>query len=241
MLQDSKIKKIYNAKSDFYRNLISTSYKYNDYRLNEYRYYMYVTFLRLFIKTKKNSFQKKITTIKHTSLIHIFLRKIIFCGNKLRSLIVINNLVNNFYYFYVQPSPTFLEKYPTYPAFVNFLKINRQFLHIDFVLEMISSLNEAMFDFTVVRLNKRTKKKRKAKYDYELNYISPNKRYANFIKNLVSLSNDYNFYTFSDRVVSAFFDTFYFQKNSELFRRKLYVYKLILKKKSSSLDFSLKN
>ncbi len=234
--------KLSSKKKVFFKNVVWTNYKDNFINFDSYQYSLYNTFVFNNFSKKKKSFvyntgdanisrerrfAKKIISDK-------FLQVLINGGNKLKMLKCVNLIQNNFYYLYNNPERDFLNKYQSFIFFKNFSNVNKKFFNFNFILNMILELNQTIFDLKVVKLAKREKKKKKQKYNLEVKYLSKSKRFTNVLKNLTLNANHYNYYNYNERLLASVFDNFFLQKNSTLYKKKLYVYNSILKKRSSS-------
>jgi hypothetical protein len=217
-------KKLTNNFSDFsinYKNLIS--YDYNYYI---YSFFIKKNFFKFNKKKNLNSVFKKNT--------HLFLQNCIKGGNKLKFLSFFNHMRNNFYFFFSKKFEFFQKKFPTYNIFYNFSKTDLKFFDFDFLLNLVLKNNESIFSTKVVAINKKLKQKTKTKnkYNIDLQYLKSEKRIFFTLKQIHLYSNNYNFYKYNERLLMSFFNVFFFEKNSDIYKNKIMTYKSILKKNS---------
>jgi hypothetical protein len=208
-----------------YQYSLYTTFVFNNFRKKK-RFYLYKNTDNSVLRSKK--FNKKLITSK-------FVQVLINGGNKLKMLHYVNSVHNSFYFLYNNPEKEFFSKYQSFGFFKNFSSINSKFFNFNFVLSTVVELNQTIFDLKVIKLNKKEKKRKKQKYNLEVKYLSKTKRYTNILKSIGLNSNSYNYYKYSERLLASIFDSFFLQKNSILYKKKMYIYNSILKKRSSSL------
>jgi hypothetical protein len=186
-----------------------------------------------FVKKVKSSSSKHVNFInKNKSNLDKLLNVILSNGDKLKFLKSLNSMVNIFYFSFIHKSVFLQNKFDTYTLFYNFSKENDFFFNFDFILNNIVNLNESIFNIKVLKLNKRNKKRLKKKYDFEIKYLKKEKRAGNVFKSLHLFSNSFNYYKYNERILASVFTTFFFQKSSKIYKKKLLAYSSILKKKS---------
>lgn len=217
---------------NFYYNFYFDNYKTdtNDYinidRAN------YKIFINSYFFKKTKSFTTKSNFLKDSTNFDRFLNMIISHGDKLKFLKSVNKAVNIFYFSFIHKSNFLQNKFDNYSLFYNFSKENDFFFNFDFILSNIVNLNESIFTIKVLKLNKKNKKRLKKKYDFEVKYLKKHKRAGNVFKSLHLFSNSFNYYKYSERILASLFTTFFFQKSSKIYKKKLLAYSSILKKKS---------
>lgn len=168
---------------------------------------------------------------KHSSCTDIFLKNTSYSGGKLKMLSGLNNVSKLFFFNFFKKSKFLELKFPSYNIFFNFSKSNEFFFDLNYIFKNIITLNESIFSTKIVKLDKRLKKKSKSKFDFELKYLHKNKRYSHTIKLLNLYSNNFNYYKFDERILSTLFATLFEQKNSDLYKKKIYTYNNVLKQK----------
>lgn len=100
------------------------------------------------------------------------------------------------------------------------------------MIQLVLNNNDTLFGTRAVCLDKRSKQKNKSKYSVEFNYIKKNNRSIFILKQLLLNSNSYNYYTFDQRILMSFMNAFFLEKESDIYKSKIYTYKNILKKNS---------
>jgi hypothetical protein len=153
-------------------------------------------------------------------------------GDKLKFFKSLNKVANTFYFSFIHKSLFLQNKFDNYTLFYNFSKENNFFFDFNFILNNLISLNESIFNIKVLKLNKKNKKRLKKKYDFEVKYLKKHKRAGNVFKALHLFSNSFNYYNYNERLLASIFTTFFFQKSSKIYKKKLLAYSSILKKKS---------
>ena len=141
---------------------------------------------------------------------------------------------NNFYYFFSKKFEFFQKKYPTYSIFYNFSKTDLKFFDFDFLLNLILKNNDSIFFTKAITISKKIKQKNKIKnkYNLDVQYLKPEKRIFFTLKQIHLYSNNYNFYKYSERLLMSFFNVFFLEKNSDIYKNKIMTYRNILKKNS---------
>lgn len=175
---------------------------------------------RNFLKNKKKSF------------IDMFLQNSCYNGNKLKMLNYCNLVNLLFFSNFIKKSAFLSNKFSNYNIFYNFSKSNEFFFDLSYIFENIVSLNESMFITKINKTDKKAKKKAKSKFNLELKYLDKSKRQSNVIKLLSLYSNNFNYYKFHERFLTSIITTLFDQRNSDLYKKKIYTYNSVLKKKS---------
>jgi hypothetical protein len=232
-----KSKKIF-----FYKNVVWVNYKDNFTNFDTYQYTLYNTFVfnnffkkkRLFLHKVSNNNSVRFKKYTKKLITNKLIQVLINGGNKLKVLKCVNSIHNSFYFLNNNPEKEFVSKYQSFDFFKNFSNTNFKFFNFNFILSVILELNQTIFDLKVVKLNKKDKKKKKQKYNLEVKYLSKNKRFTSVLRNLNLNSNSYNYYKYSERLLASIFDSFFLQKSSALYKKKIYIYNSILKKRSSN-------
>lgn len=198
---------------------------------SNYDYYLYSFFIKKnfnpFLKNDSNNFKKK-------SFINSFLQNSFRFGNKLKFLSFFNKMRLNFYMLFFKKYEFFQKKFPTYNIFYNFSKTESKFFDFNFLLNLIIKNNESIFQSKAIRINKKIKQKNKTKlkYSVDIQYITSNKRPLFILKQIHMYSNYYNFYNYDERLLMSFFNIFFLEKNSDIYKNKIFIYKNLLKKNS---------
>jgi len=218
------------------QNYFNLSQNYKNLTNDDYNYYIYSFFVKKnFTKlniTKSNNTKKLNFFFKKNS--QIFLQNSIRGGNKLKFLSYLNSMRNNFYFFFSKKFEFVQKKFPTYNIFYNFSKTDLKFFDFDFLLNLILKNNESIFFTKAVVISKKIKQKNKTKnkYNLDVQYLKSEKRVFFTLKQLHLYSNNYNFYKYYERLLMSFFNVFFLDKNSDIYKNKIMTYKNILKKNS---------
>jgi hypothetical protein len=152
-------------------------------------------------------------------------------GYKLKFINYLNKTQRIFYYSFFFKNLYLNNKFNTYIMFYNFSKSNDYFYDFNFILNNICLLNESVFVLRAIRLNKKKKNKPKNKFEFDISYIKNHKRGSFVLKSLHLYSNTYNYYKYYERFLGSVYSSFFDQKNSVLYKRKINAYTFLLKKK----------
>jgi hypothetical protein len=220
------------------KNLKKEFFLYKNYKNssnNYYNHYVYSFFLKR--NFNKINFKKTINKnlnnmVKKNS--QLFLQNSIRGGNKLKFLSYLNFMRNNFYFFFLKKFEFFQKKFPTYNIFYNFSKTDLKFFDFDFLLNLILKNNDSIFFTKAITISKKIKQKNKtkSKYNLDVQYLKSEKRIFFTLKQIHLYSNNYNFYKYSERLLMSFFNVFFLEKSSDIYKNKIMTYKNILKKNS---------
>lgn len=211
-------------------NLQNTSYNYY-----VYSFFIKKNFSKFDFNLKNNKTLNLFRLIsKNNNHIHLFLQNSISSGNKIKMLNFLNKMRFNFYYFFSKKIDFFQKKFSTYSIFYNFSKTELKFFDLDFIFNLILKNNESIFFTKAVRLNKKLKQKNKlkSKYNLDVQYLKNDKRNFFTLKQIHLYSNNYNFYSYDERLLMSFFNVFFLEKNSDIYKNKIMTYQNILKKNS---------
>ncbi len=217
--------------TNFYKNVLNNSHSHFDYSYYLYSFFLKKNFYKFSKGIKKNIKQN---VESKNNLTGEFLQNSFKSGKKIKFLKFFNVMRLGFYWFFSKKVDFFQKKFPTYNIFFNFSKTEKKFFNLDFLLEVLLKDNVSIFYSKVVRLNKKIKQKNKTKlkYSLDLQYLKPLKRQSFFFKQIHLHSNNYNFYDYNQRLLMSFFNVFFLEKNSEIYKNKLTTYSNILKKNS---------
>lgn len=148
-------------------------------------------------------------------------------GNKLLMLKHFNFFHNGFYFLFNEWNEFLSKKFNTYDVYYEISDQNPRFFNINLLLKSILDLNESMFNVRVVKFTKKQKRhfKIKKKFFSSVVYLPKYKRNRSVLKCIHTFSNQYNYYNYFERLLMSFCESFFFQKNSFLYKRKVYMYK----------------
>lgn len=164
--------------------------------------------------------------------VDLFLKNSSFSGKRLKMLNYCNLVSSSFFFNFLKKSKFLSNKFSNYNIFYNFSKSNEFFFDFNYILENVVSVNESIFTTKVIKVDKKVKKKDKSKFNLELKYLNRFKRQSSVIKSLNLYSNNFNYYRFNERLLTGLVTTLFEQRNSDLYKKKLYTYNMVLKKKS---------
>lgn len=176
----------------------------------------------------KRNFLKK----NNKTFVDMFLRNSSFSGKKLKIINCCNLVSLLFFANFIKKSTFLSNKFSNYNIFYNFSKSNEFFFDFNYILENVVNLNESIFTTKVSKSDKRSKKKVKSKFNLELKYLNRVKRQSNVIKLLNLYANNFNYYKLHERLLTSVMTTLFDQKNSDMYKKKIYTYNTALKKKS---------
>lgn len=205
-----------------------------DYYLFLYSFFLKKNFLRILNFTDLRQPVKLKNFLLKSSNTSSFLQNLFKSGGKLKSLKHLNLLRNSFYYMFVKKFDFFSKKFQNYNIYYTFSETEKKFFNFDFLFNIMYIINESIFNTKIVKLNKKLKQKNntKSKYSLDFKYLSPNKRKNFLFKQIHLNSNNYNFYSYNERLFMSFCNTFFLEKNSDIYQSKINTYKNILKKNS---------
>ncbi len=190
-----------------------------------------------FVKLKFTFFEPKISKrfmdysgsyLKNkNNFIKMMMETALIGGNKLTMLKHYNFFHNNFYYFFTRKIDFLSQKFSSYDVYYDIALQNLNFFNINLLLKNILMLNDSMFNLRVVRFTKSQRKylKTKKKFFSEVVYLPKYKRQKTLLKVIHRHAHQYNNYNYHERLLMSFCNSFFFQKNSFLYNRKMFIYK----------------
>lgn len=169
------------------------------------------------------------------NFINLLLKSSLRGGNKLLMLKHFNLFNDSFYFLFNNWNSFLNNKFSTYNVYYEISVQNPRFFNINLLLKSILDLNESIFNLRVVKYTKSQRKflKPKKKFFYEVVYLPKNKRFKNLLKIIHRHAHQYNNYTYFERLLMSFCNSFFLQKNSLLYNRKIYMCKNAFVKKQS--------
>lgn len=175
---------------------------------------------------------KKLTSLKRSNNISLLLRFLNFLvknGLKIRYANILSSgvlkLYSMFFFFnktLASENKYYKDMFLVIPNFLNFYSFK-------IILHFFSSLLEPFFYMRVKKVEKKYRKKLKKKFTIQPIYVKPQKRVGFVLKTLVNYTNLFSSYSLSERMFLSLFKTLIEQKNSFLYRRKLYMYSKLFK------------
>jgi len=185
-------------------------------------------------KINKLKFQNKtLLSVKRRSNINIagkFLNFFLRRGLKIQYLKALNLGISGFYFFYFFFNKFLVKQHSNYSSVFGLIPNFIGFYHFSKMLNFFSNLLEPFFYLRVKRVEKKYRKKIKKKFVSETVYIKPPKRIGLVLKSLLYYTNMFSHNSVSERLSWALFKTLTEQKNSYLYKRKIYMYTKMFKK-----------
>ena len=111
----------------------------------------------------------------------------------------------------------------------NSLFLNFNFFKINLILKLLINLINPVFDVICYNVPKTYKKKLKKNYFFKLKYLNNNLRAKRALKWLYLYSLNFNDKLFFKKIFKSIFFTFLEGKNSFLYKKKIQIYKKIIK------------
>lgn len=108
--------------------------------------------------------------------------------------------------------------------------LNFNFFKINLILEFLINLLNPVFDVECHNVPKTYKKKSKKNFFFKIKYLNYNLRKKRALKWLYLYSLDFNDQLFFKKVFKSIFFTFLEGKNSFLYKKKIEVYKKVIKR-----------
>jgi len=222
------------------KNYVYNNY-YSNYNENEIYFENYVSliyFIYYFNENKKiwknkyesnKNFKKYRRIFLNKKELSIMYLNVLFRkGKKLRYLVKYNKCIDMFYESFRYKNNFFNEKFKDYDIVYEYLYKNKD-IDIDYIFEHLLELNYMIFNVFLFKQQK-NKKKKNIKFLKLFKYSLPEKRSSSFIKDLYNYSNKFNYYNIEDRILSSFLTVLYSQKESVLYKKKIYTYSKYIKK-----------
>lgn len=200
-------------------------------------FYLYRNFKFLNFQKKKYTKVIKSSNIKYPNFfrnnnfsnIKSFLNVFMKNGQKDKYLIIIFKIFKLFYFFLNKGF--FLEK-----NFENYYKLSslfytyKNFFYINFFFDWFVYLLSPKFDLQCLSVPKKYRKKLKCKFLFKLKYVKEFKKKKKVMKWLYLYNLKFNDLKLVNRLFNSFIFTFFEDKKSFLFSKKLVIYKKVLLK-----------
>ena len=186
-----------------------------------------------FVVKKKITYNNQImlSTKRSTnlSIISRFLNFLVKKGLKIRYTNILSKSIARLYFmffFFNKPlsvdNKYYKDMFLIVPNFLNFYNFKT-------ILLFFTSILEPFFYMRVKKVEKKYRKKLKKKFTIQPIYVKPAKRNSFVLRSLVNYTNLFSTYSLSERLFLAIFKSLTEQKNSFLYRRKLYMYSKLFK------------
>ena len=184
---------------------------------------------RRFFKRKRKKRFLSYYRIKSTNFRQNFTNVILNKGLKLKYNNEMSKTFQLFFFFFKKSNPLFTE-YSNFFKWVSFSKNYPYFYSIDFLIRMICTPLIPRFTIQCEKVPKKLKKKIKTKYQFKLKYVQFHNDFKKILKWLYYYSKYFNKTKLSDRLFHSLFITFFEEKKSFLYSKKIRIYKKMLKK-----------
>jgi len=183
-------------------------------------------------KNQHPSFYRIQTMTKVVQLTNLFLK----CGKKLKYQQIIFNLFS-ILFFLVKKKNNEVQKFTNFYKFFEFAKTYKNFYNISFFLNTICSFLAPRFNLQCLSVPKKYRKKFKCRYLFRLKYVKFFNESKKCLKWLVLYSNQFFKYKVESRLLNSLLLTFFEEKKSFLYLKKIAIYKKMLIKSKVKSTF----
>lgn len=125
-------------------------------------------------------------------------------------------------------------KHNTLQSSIDILKnsffLNFNFFKINLILEFLINLLNPIFDIECHDIPKKYKKKSKQQFSFKIKYLNTNLRKKRALKWLYLYSLNFDEKLFFKKIFKSIFFTFLEGKNSFLYKKKIQIYKKVIKR-----------
>lgn len=121
-----------------------------------------------------------------------------------------------------------LQKYSYYNEFLYNFNCNSKFKNINFLLNWLSSWIEPMFFIECSSLQKKYRKKLKKKYIYKIKFLTKKNRLNKVLSFILKYTNTLLNFKFSNRLLFTYMDLIFNYKESNIYIKKIVIYKKML-------------
>jgi hypothetical protein len=174
---------------------------------------------------EKKSFTNKNILVNNNILANKLICYSLYRGLKLKAYNYYNNYMSLFFSFFRDFNKDMNEVYPLYSMYFEYAQNNKSiFFSPIFVYNNIVGFLEPTFVLTVAK----KKKKRKLIKQLNVSYIKPSKRILFCVRLLNVFSKSFKFRTSSDSKCFSLINTFLSNRNSILYKKKIYTYNKLL-------------
>lgn len=187
-----------------------------------------------FLKNNK-IFYKNIYNFKLKS----FFKKIVMLslkrGLKLKFFKYISSAFKFFFYLFLHNNLHMFSKYKNvYNIYYSFFNLTNLFFNVNFLLFWLSSIIEPMFTLKCLSVPKKYRKKLKKKFTFSIFFLKKEKRKNVFLRWMYLNTFVFNDQMFFKKFLKSLLDIFLKNKKSNLYLKKIIIYKKILKKLTST-------
>lgn len=206
----------------------SNWYLRNFWQLNPFKDKNILQCKRFFKRRRKN----KVSSYFRISSLNFkqnFINITIKRGLKLKYANITSKAFQIFFFFFKRNDPLF-HGFSHFFKWASFSTKYTYFFSINFLLKIISEFLAPRFTVQCEKLSKRLKKKTKLKYKFRLKYVQFHNDFKKALKWIYFYSKFFNKATLSGRLFYAILFTFFEEKKSFLYLKKIKIYKKMLKK-----------
>jgi len=182
-----------------------------------------------FLKSKKKKKFSSYFRIKSLNLKQNFTNLITKGGLKLKYANIVSKSFQIFFFFFKRNDPLFHD-FSNFFKWFSFAAKHSYFFSINLLLKIISDFLAPRFIIQCDKLPKRLKKRMKVKYKFRLKYVQFHNDFKKALKWLYFYSKFFNKATLSGRLFYAILFTFFEEKKSFLYLKKIKIYQKMLKK-----------
>lgn len=167
---------------------------------------------------------------KNKSILNKFLNFFFRRGLKIQYTNTLNSSVSDFYFFFFFFNKSLNNMYKGYSEIYNLIPNFLNFYNFGTMLNFLNTLLEPFFFIKVKKVEKKYRKKLKKKFVAQPSYVQPHKRVGLVLRSILYYTNLFSSYKLSERLSLGLFKLLVEQKNSYLYRRKIYMYSKMFKK-----------
>ncbi len=187
--------------------------------------------LFFFLKKEKLKLLSKTKIVnKNNNALNTIVNFLSFAGKKNFSYKVFSKFFENLSIFLFLERNYLMENYIFVKEFIFNLKSNKNLNNMCYVFDWLIFWYRPIFTAKCYFVPKKYRKKLKKKYLVKIQYVDRLKRKNVALKNILLHSSNYSNYSIYSRITLNMFDTIFNFKDSKPYKRKLQIYKKLLKK-----------
>lgn len=177
-----------------------------------------------------NNQQLSVKRHKNVSPITRFLMVLMRHGLKIKYLNYLNTAVSDVYFSFFFFDKQVNETYKNYMNIINYTAQKLNFFKINTILSFLVRLLEPFFFLKFEKIQKKYKKKYKKSFLSKIVYILPHKRLNLVVRALYNYVSLFSQFDLQNRLSSSLLKTMLENKNSLLYRRKIFMYNQVFKR-----------
>lgn len=190
-----------------------------------YNFFLNFKFTTLFFKKKQHIIGEDLLLLT-SFLMYRGLKLSIFLKITKNFFYIFNNLINN-----KDSSQVFFKKYVFSNIFMSFVGANINIFNSHFLLDWCVSFLIPIFGLKCESVPKKFRKKLKKKYLYNIKYIPQIKRKRILFRWFSEVIYEQKYRKVENKIFYSFLSIFLNYKNNYLFKKKIFIYKWVLKNK----------